>query len=243
MRDTFGDTQSFEVDLHSDDDEDQSEEEEEEEDEPLAPVKAWDVFEIKPPAVDSGSAAAMVWVKRFEVFMLTMAYSFTFLIVLSSAVVSKGTTLFIMHQVSVKDHQLPYCNEDGLVSDRTKDYIVQTSHDPHPSSPTAVQEALDDLENDQIAWVWCLIFAYAAPEVIGTFLRSLRIVVLKSYHLPPLTDFIFVFIMETLHVIGLAVLAFLALPQLDSAHAVVLTNCLALMPGILLLMARNRNDR
>ena len=42
----------------------------------------------------------MVWVKRFEVFMLIMAYGFTFLIVLTSAIVSKGTTLFIMSQVS-----------------------------------------------------------------------------------------------------------------------------------------------
>lgn len=200
---------------------------------------------VKPPEVDSGSAAAMVWVKRFEVFMLSMAYGLTFLIVLSSAVVSKGVTLFIMSQVSVKDRELPYCNKDGLVPDATKDYIVERTRRPTGLEPSSItyQKTLDDLENDQIAWVWCLIFAYAAPELIGTFLRSLRIVVLKSYHLPPLTDFIFVFIMETLHVIGLAVLAFLALPQLDSAHAVVLTNCLALMPSILLLMARNKKDR
>ena len=72
--------------------------------------------------------------------------------------------------------------------------------------------------------------------------RSLRIVVLKTYHIPALTDFIFVFIMETLHVIGLALLAFVAFPQLDSAHAVVLTNCLAIIPGILLLMSRNKRD-
>jgi hypothetical protein len=32
-------------------------------------------------------------------------------------------------------------------------------------------------------------------------------------------DFLFVFIMETIHVSGLAILAFVALPAFDSAHA------------------------
>ena len=58
------------------------------------------LFKVRPPEVDSGSAAAMVWVKRFEIVMLIIAYIFTFLIVLVSSVVSKGTTLFIISQVS-----------------------------------------------------------------------------------------------------------------------------------------------
>ena len=70
------------------------------EEEPLAPPKPWDVFEVRPPEVDSGSAAAMVWVQRFEVVMLVTAYILTFFIVLVSSVISKGTTLFIISQVS-----------------------------------------------------------------------------------------------------------------------------------------------
>ena len=50
--------------------------------------------------MDSGSAAAMVWVKRFEKVMLFLAYILTFLLVLISAVVSKGITLFVMSQIS-----------------------------------------------------------------------------------------------------------------------------------------------
>ena len=45
----------------------------------------------------------MVWVKRFEVVMLIVAYVFTFFIVLTSAIVSKGTTLFIISQVLLTD--------------------------------------------------------------------------------------------------------------------------------------------
>ena len=61
--------------------------------------------------------------------------------------------------------------------------------------------------------------------------------------MPRLMDFLFVFTMETLHVIGLVILAFLAFPQLDSAHAVVLTNCLAIIPSMLLLMNRSKKDK
>ena len=77
------------------------------EEEPLALPKPWDVFEVRPPEVDSGSAAAMVWVQRFEVVMLVVAYILTFLIVLVSSVISKGTTLFIISQVSNDMKNMP----------------------------------------------------------------------------------------------------------------------------------------
>ena len=134
----------------------------------------------------------------------------------------------------MRDRVLEYCNEDGKVQDKTKDYIVDRTR----SEPN-----LSQLEQEQIAWIWVLIFAYATPELVGTFLRSLRIVLFKTYTIPKLTDFLFVFIMETLHVIGLVVLAFLAFPQLDSAHAVVLTNCVGFIPGLLLLMNRSKKDK
>ena len=121
-------------------------------------------------------------------------------------------------------------------------FLFPTVNRTRPYDGAEKDKILDAFETEQVAWVWVLIFAYAAPEIVGTFIRSLRIVTLKSYHIPPMTNFIFVFIMETLHVIGLALLAFVAFPQLDSAHAVVLTNCLAIIPGILLLMSRNKRD-
>ncbi len=102
---------------------------------------------------------------------------------------------------------------------------------------------LDDLETEQVAWVWVLIFAYAAPEVVGTFLRSLRIVLFKSSHRPPMLDFLFVFTMETLHVAGLCILTFWSLPQLDSAHSVLLSNCLAFVPAVLLFLSRNKREK
>ena len=57
-------------------------------------------FQIQPPEVDSGSAAALVWVKRFEKMMLLIAYVLTFIIVFTAAVVSKGPTFFVIAQVT-----------------------------------------------------------------------------------------------------------------------------------------------
>ena len=80
-----------------------------------------------------------------------------------------------------------------------------------------------------------------------TFLRSVRKVFLKTTNEHQrrrdsvrtkrqlALDFIFVFSMETSHVVGLAILVFVALPNVDTPHALVLTNCFALIPAILLI--------
>ena len=77
-----------------------------------------------------------------------------------------------LFQVSVGDRELPFCNEDRDVSDTTKDYIVNRTRPT--GSNNEYKKILDAFETDQIAWIWVLIFAYAAPEIVGTFIRSLR---------------------------------------------------------------------
>ncbi len=56
---------------------------------------------MHPPEVDSGSAAAMVWVRRFEKLMLITAYVLTFLIIFGAVTVGKGVTFFMISQVDV----------------------------------------------------------------------------------------------------------------------------------------------
>eukprot|EP00095_Tigriopus_kingsejongensis_P009688 maker-scaffold84_size396325-snap-gene-2.41 protein:Tk09688 transcript:maker-scaffold84_size396325-snap-gene-2.41-mRNA-1 annotation:"hypothetical protein DAPPUDRAFT_318323" len=197
-----------------------------------APQKAtelWDAFQEHPPAVDSGSEAAMVWVRRFEKLMLLIAFLVTFAIIITGTVVGKGVTMFMIAQVSPVDLRvLPFCNQGGQIKDKTKDYEVERDR----------QKYADSIETEQVAWIWCLFFAFAVPEVL-TFLRALRVLVFKHWVRPSFLDFLFVMVMETMHVIGMAILVFLALPQIDTTHALALTNCLAVVPGILLIMSRN----
>lgn len=54
-------------------------------------------------------------------------------------------------------------------------------------------------------------------------MRSLKKFLFKKIRFPKLLHFMFVLVMEVLHTLGLAVLAFLALPELDSTRALMLT--------------------
>ena len=51
--------------------------------------------------MDSGSAAAMVWTRRFEKLMLILAYLLAFVVVLGGALINKGLSLFMIAQVKM----------------------------------------------------------------------------------------------------------------------------------------------
>jgi chitin synthase len=87
-------------------------------------------------------------------------------------------------------------------------------------------------ELDRVAWTWALFFALIIPE-IGTFLRSVRMCVFKSIKRPTFLDFMVVLVAETLHMIGVGILAFVVFPELDIVKAAMLTNCVCVIPGIL----------
>lgn len=83
-----------------------------------------------------------------------------------------------------------------------------------------------------MAWTWCLLIAFTVPE-LGTLLRSLRICFFKSWRKPPFGDFLFVVIMESLHTLGLALMVFVILPELDAIKGAMLTNCVCFVPALL----------
>lgn len=83
-----------------------------------------------------------------------------------------------------------------------------------------------------IAWKWAIIFAFIVPEA-GVWIRAIRICFFKNIRRPLLKEFGLVWLMETIHVVGLAILAFKVLPELDSIKGAMLTNCLCLVPSVL----------
>jgi hypothetical protein len=74
-------------------------------------TKGWDVFEDPPPKSDSGSMANQNCLQITVKLLKVVAYLFTFVIVLGSGVIAKGTTLFMTSQLR-KDRIIPYCNRD-----------------------------------------------------------------------------------------------------------------------------------
>ncbi|KAI5633975.1 chitin synthase domain-containing protein [Phthorimaea operculella] len=182
-------------------------------------TKGWDVFREFPPKQDSGSMESQKCLEFTVRLLKVLAYIVTFIVVLASGVVSKGTVLFMTSQLK-KDRRLAYCNRD---LGRDKQFIV--------SLP----------DEERVAWMWALLAAFAIPE-IGSFIRSVRICFFKSSKRPTSVQFVVVFIAESLHTIGLALLFFRVLPELDVVKGAMITNCLCIVPAILALLARSSRD-
>lgn len=74
-------------------------------------TKAWDVFQDPPVKVSSGSMAEAKWIDNSVDGLKIVTCIVTFLVVLGSATISKGTLLFIVSQITFNATR-PYCNRD-----------------------------------------------------------------------------------------------------------------------------------
>jgi chitin synthase len=54
---------------------------------------------------------------------------------------------------------------------------------------------------------------------------------------------IVVWIFESMHVIGLALLSFVVFPELDVIKGIMLTNCLAILPGLFGMLSRGKHEQ
>ncbi|XP_076671625.1 hyaluronan synthase-like protein kkv isoform X6 [Andrena cerasifolii] len=181
-------------------------------------TKGWDVFRNPPPKIDSGSMANQRCLEATVQITKVVVYLLVFVIVLGSGVVAKGTILFMTSQLRA-DRTIVYCNRQ---LGRDKQFVVTLP------------------EEERIAWIWCIIIAFAVPE-FGTLIRSIRICIFKSWKKPPISHFLLVFLMETFHVVGLALMFLAVLPDLDVVKGAMLTNCVCFVPGLLGLLSRNKN--
>ncbi|KAJ6636552.1 Chitin synthase chs-2 [Pseudolycoriella hygida] len=182
-------------------------------------IKGWDVFRDPPLKVDSGSMANQACLNISVKILKVFAYLFTFIIVLAGGVISKGCVLFMTSQLR-RDRKIQYCNKD---LGRDKTFVA--------SLP----------EEERVAWMWALLIAFAIPEV-GAWIRAARICFFKSWRKPYKSHFLFIFIMESLHTLGMALLMFVVLPELDAVKGAMLTNCLCTIPGILGLLSRTAKE-
>jgi chitin synthase len=83
-----------------------------------------------------------------------------------------------------------------------------------------------------IAWRWAIIIAFSIPE-LGTWIKSIRLCFFKKIRNSEWKEFIMVFITESFYVIGLVLLAFVVLPELDSIQGIMITNLFCFIPSIL----------
>ena len=94
---------------------------------------------------------------------------------------------------------------------------------------------------ERVAWTWCLFFAFLLPE-LGTFVRSFRICLFKSCRRSTFSDFLVVLVFESMHIVGLSLLIFVVLPELDVVKGAMITNCLCFIPAVLQLASRHSKE-
>ncbi|KAF9415607.1 hypothetical protein HW555_006815 [Spodoptera exigua] len=182
-------------------------------------AKGWNLFREIPVKKESGSMASTAWIDFSVKILKVGAYIFIFCIVLGSAVVSKGTLLFITSQLK-KGKAIIHCNRQLELD---KQFITVHS-----------------LE-ERVTWLWAAFIAFSVPEV-GIFLRSVRICFFKTAPKPTFLQFLTAFIVDTLHTVGIALLVLFILPELDVVKGTMLMNAMCFIPGVLNAITRDRTD-
>ncbi|XP_042240833.1 chitin synthase chs-2-like isoform X2 [Homarus americanus] len=185
-------------------------------------TKAWDVFRTVPPSTSSLSEDSQKFLELTIKCLKVFTYLLTFGIVLASGVITKGLVLLMTSQLK-KTKKLPICAKSSVGLSSEKDYIATIP------------------EEENVVWAWILFFCFIVPE-LGTWFRSTRMCVFKSWKKPLLGDFFVVWFFETLHTVGTSLLVYLVLPDLDVIKGAMLTNCVAFMPGLFGLLSRTKKD-
>ncbi|KAL7734282.1 hypothetical protein ACLKA6_010625 [Drosophila palustris] len=177
----------------------------------------WDSFQDPPAKRTSGSDADWKKLQFFMKVFKLFAYILVFGVVLASSVAAKLVYLYMAGNTN-GEREVQMCSKYLLLDGQVM----------------AMRSKLE-----QIAWVWALIFAFAAPELF-TFLRALRISMFKREQRPSGLEVALATLFELLHVVGLALLTFTVLPQLDLTRGAMLGCCVCFVPSLLNLLTGTR---
>lgn len=85
-----------------------------------------------------------------------------------------------------------------------------------------------------------MFFAFCAPEIFS-MVRSTRVYMMRTVEWAPIPYFAIVFLFETFHTAGAAMLFYLVLPNLDTPRALLVTNGVVIIPGILAVFRPKRH--
>lgn len=167
--------------------------------------KDWDKFVTNVKGSGSASEQHTDFIKKASIGLKLLTILVTFSATLGGGVIAKTALFFMVAQIS-PSRPITYCKDQAFV----------VTQDPKAST----------------AWLWCLFFAFTAPEFF-TLVRSARVYMMRKTSWPPKTYIAIVWLFETLHTFGVALLFFVALPHLDSLRAMILTNGVLFLPCLL----------
>lgn len=190
--------------------------------------KLWDSFQDPPISEIHGSSVDSKLITNSIKCMKIFTYWFVLFTVACSGVLSKLSFLLMTSNVA-KNTKIPFCDSQ---SESQKHFYDTSNMFLFLSASEKKFVATIPIEQNK-AWCLAIIFAFSIPEV-GTLLRSLRLCFFKKVKNFKWEEFGIVMFAETLYVIGMSLMAFAVLPELEDAmQGVMITNCLCLVPSLL----------
>ncbi|XP_011874477.1 PREDICTED: uncharacterized protein LOC105565685 isoform X2 [Vollenhovia emeryi] len=127
-------------------------------------------------------------------------------------------------------------------------YWPLRSYEKTNRCPTIIVRRLEeplteDTQDARVKWTWCLIFIFLVPECIGVLNTLWHYLFKGRPRMSKKRSILLVVLMDTLHTIGLVLLAFVILPEIGAVQGAAIFCCLCFVPGILNLLSRNKDSR
>ncbi|KHJ45931.1 Chitin synthase [Trichuris suis] len=182
------------------------------------PGERWNVFRAIPRDQDVFESR---WIIFGSQLLKVLVYAILFCIVLGCATLSK-LILLLMTSHLRKDLKYVPCKLYGA--------NVFVPQDERFLPPNAVTP-----------FYWSLWIAICVPDVL-TFVRCIRIVCFKSTPYPSISDLLIAFFIESAQMIGMCLLIFSVLPQLDSIRGAMLLSALAIVPSLVHMLSNIRRS-
>ncbi|KAK6103545.1 Chitin synthase family protein [Brugia pahangi] len=179
--------------------------------------RGWDVFRLLPPPPDNLNRG--FWYDVSLQILKITCFCVLFILTLLSAIISKATFLLMTSAIGTIKMNLTICN------------------DKIPESPI---NQVEILPMHVVKWIWAVYISLCIPE-LQCFIGSIHRAFFRNVKKPTFAQFIIVFVVETLNAIGVSILAFKILPNLDAITGAMLTNFACFVPSILLLLSRRPN--
>uniref|UniRef100_A0A5S6QWL1 chitin synthase n=1 Tax=Trichuris muris TaxID=70415 RepID=A0A5S6QWL1_TRIMR len=178
------------------------------------PGERWNVFRAIPRDQDVFESR---WILFASQLLKVLVYAVLFCIVLGCATLSK-LILLLMTSHLRKDLKYVPCKPYGANN-------VLVHQDEKLLPPNSVTP-----------FYWSLWIAICVPDVL-TFVRCVRIVCFKSTPSPTISDLLIAFFIESAQMIGMCLLIFSVLPQLDSIRGAMLLSAIAIVPSLVHMLS------
>nr|XP_031837547.1 chitin synthase chs-2-like [Nomia melanderi] len=181
-------------------------------------ILSWDVFKHFPLKKESESMQNNKWLGSFVLRIIKFfMYGIIFCIVFCCILIAKSAVLFAVSQLD-EEHSVNFYDYSGAAGNINAKISKE----------------------GRIIWTWYIIFMFLVPECFSILQSIWHNIFKKKEKMPKKGSLVVLFILETLHPIGLALLVFYSLPKINSIEAAALCSCISFIPVLINLLSQNR---